>query len=105
MERQVLSGSELEEALRSGSLNEPSYEIEGMVRLSEKLGIVQFAPGGCDTWIELPVKLIGHGERTGDRPCRDRTYPVFRMRLIEPSDPISQMLLAALLSALASVPL
>jgi hypothetical protein len=104
MERQVLSGSELEEALRSGSLNEPSFEIEGMVRVSEKLGIVQIAPGGCETWIELPVELIEHSERSGDRPCRDRIYPVFKIRLIEPSDPVSQMLLAALLSALASVP-
>ena len=104
MERQVLSGSELEEALRSGSLNEPSYEIEGMLRVSEKLHVVQFAPGGCDTWIELPVELIEHAERTGDRPCRDGSYPVFRIRLREPGDPVSQALLTALLSALASVP-
>jgi hypothetical protein len=90
--------------LRSGSLNKPSHEIEGMLRTSENLQAVQFAPGGCDTWIELPFQLVDSAENIGDRLCREGMYPVFRIKLREPSDPVGQMLLAALLSALASVP-
>lgn len=106
MERQVLSGSELEEALRSGSLNEPSYEIEAMLRHSEERHVLQFAlPGRCDTWMELPVELVDSAERIGVGRCPDAIHPVFKIRFREPSDPVCQKLLAALLTALASVPL
>jgi hypothetical protein len=105
MERQVLSGSELEEALRSGRLNEPSYEIEAMVRWLEKPHVLQIAvPGRCDTWVELPLELTDHAERIGVGTCPDGIHPVFKITFREPSDPVSKKLLAGLLTALASVP-
>jgi hypothetical protein len=57
MERRVFSGSELEEALRSGSLNQRSYEIEGMVRAPETLNGLEFSLGDCETWVKLPLNL------------------------------------------------
>jgi|SRR5215467_352321 len=100
MERQVLSGAELEESLRSGSLDQAAEQIEGMLRRSDKAGAIQFSPGDCDTWIDLPVELIDSAERTGDQRCRDGINPVFLITFRQPSDPMGKMLLTALLSAL-----
>jgi hypothetical protein len=101
MERHVFSGSELEEALRSGSLDQRSYEIEGMITHSEQRGIL-FSLGDCETWVELPLELVESAERTGDRPCRNAIYPVFRIRFKELSDPANQQLLEDFLTKLAS---
>jgi len=100
MERQVLSGAELEESLRSGSLDQADVQIEGMLRFSVERGVTQFSPGDCDTWIDLPVELLESAERTGDQRCRDGINPVFLIKFKQPSDPMGKMLLAALLSAL-----
>ena len=100
MERRVFSGSELEEALRSGSLKQRSYEIEAMIN-SEKPGVL-VSLGDCETWVELPLELLESAERTGDRPCRNAIHPVFRIKFKKPSDQASQQLLADFLAKLAS---
>jgi hypothetical protein len=100
MERRVYSASELEEALRSGSLKQPSYEIEVMIN-SEKPGVL-VSLGDCETWIGLPLELVKSAERTGDRPCRNAIHPVFLITFKEPSDPASQQLLEDFLTKLAS---
>jgi hypothetical protein len=102
MERRVFSGSELEEALRSGSLNQRSYEIEGMVRAPETLNGLEFSLGDCETWVKLPLELIESFDRTGDRPCRNAIYAVFRIKFRELSDPANQQLLEDFLYKLAS---
>lgn len=100
MERRVFSGSELEEALRSGSLRQRSYQIEAMIH-SEKPGVL-VSLGDCETWVELPLELLESAENIGDRPCRNAIHPVFRIKFKKPSDQASQQLLADFLAKLAS---
>ena len=103
MEQRVFSGSELEEALRSGSLKERSYEIEGMIKNTAEPGIL-FSLGDCETWVDLPFKLVERAENVGDRPCRDAIHPVFKIKFLKPTDPASQQLLEDFFTSLASGP-
>jgi hypothetical protein len=98
----TLSGTELEQSLRSEDFGRPSYELEGMLRALPRQGVIQFSPDDCDLWVDLPVELIERADRTGDHACRDALYPVFRIRFREPSDQTARALLAALYKMLVS---
>jgi hypothetical protein len=102
MAQGTLSGTELEQSLRSEGSGQPSYELEGMLRALPKLGVIQFSPRDCDSWVDLPVELIERADRTGDYACRDVLYPVFRIKFREPSDQTARALLAALYKMLLS---
>jgi hypothetical protein len=85
------TGSSLEEAVRSGALERPGLDMIGMVKASEESDQIQFARGGCETWLDLPTKLIDQAEHLGQRSCRDHTHPVFRITLKEPKDPTARI--------------
>lgn len=87
----TFTGSSLEEAVKSGSLERPMLELTGMVKASEQEGSIAFARGGCETWIDLPTHLIDKAEQLGQKPCRDHVHPVFRITLKEPADPEAKL--------------
>src|ERR1022692_3792901 len=92
MAEKIYTGSSLEQALKSGSLEKTSIEIGGMVRASEKANHIGFARGDCETWIDLPTDLIDQAEHLGQRSCKDHVHPVFKITLKEPKDPTAQIL-------------
>jgi hypothetical protein len=92
MDEKTYTGSSLEQALKSGSLEKAAIELVGMVKVSEKAKHISFAKGDCETWIDLPTDLIDQAEHLGQRPCRDHVHPVFKVTLKEPKDPAAQIL-------------
>lgn len=92
MAEKTYTGSSLEQALTSGSLERASIELVGMVKASEKVKHISFAKGDCETWIDLPTDLIDQAEHLDQRPCKDHVHPVFKITLKEPKDPTAQIL-------------
>jgi hypothetical protein len=101
MSDQQLTGASLEEALRSGKLDQPALELVGMVKAAEETGKISFTPTDCESWVDIPTDLIEKAEQVGQRPCRDHIHPVFRLQLKQPKDPEAQVL-SALLAQRAS---
>src|SRR6185437_5293197 len=91
MSQPTYTGSSLEEAVRSGSLERPGLDVIGMVKASEESGYIQFARGGCETWVDLPTNLIDQAEHLGQRSCRDHIHPVFKITFKEPKDPTARI--------------
>lgn len=92
MEGKALSGAELAEAIQSGASSPTLATVTGMVRASEMEGHVQFAQGGCSTWIELPVELIESATQVGERPCTNGINPVYVITLYDSEDPVAAVL-------------
>lgn len=96
MATKTYKGSSLEAAVRDGALEHPQIQLTGMVKPSDKSGHVQFARGGCETWVDLPTDLIDEAEHLGQQPCRDHAHPVFKVTLKEPKDPAARVLASLL---------
>jgi hypothetical protein len=105
MAETAYTGSSLEQALKSGTLEKPAIELVGMVKASEKANHISFARGDCETWIDLPTNLIDHAEHVGQRSCRDHVHPVCKVTLKEPKDPTAQILSSLLATSMPSQPL
>jgi hypothetical protein len=98
------TGASLEEALRSGKLDQPALELVGMVKAAEETGKISFTRTDCESWVDIPTDLIEKAEQVGQRPCRDHIHPVFRLKLKQPEDPEAQILAALLTSSGPSAP-
>jgi hypothetical protein len=85
------TGTSLEQAIKSGSLERTGTTLTGMVKESEKAGHIQFARGGCETWLDLPTNLIDEAEHLGQQSCRDHVHPVFKITFKEPKDPTARI--------------
>ena len=95
MEGQEFSGESLVKALEGESLAPKSpagLTLIGMVKLSKEPGCVSFTPGGCDTWVDIPTRLIEKAVQLGERRCDDHTHPAFRIALKEPADAEGKLL-------------
>jgi hypothetical protein len=99
-----LDGAALEKALAQGSFDQSSPQLVGMVKASEKAGHINFAPAGCGSWVDVPSGMISEAQHIGHQTCEDRSHPVFRLSLVEPSDRQAKVLLE-LLSARTALPL
>src|SRR5688572_25933141 len=101
------SGESLAAAVQDGSLEDRSLrsalEITGMVKASDQPDHIQFARGGCDSWLELPTGAIAEAEHLGQRPCGDHVHPVVKIRLVEPEDSYAQVLASLLATPLSTV--
>jgi hypothetical protein len=94
------TGSSLEEALRSGKLEESgSLELVGMVKAAEEPGKISFTRTDCDSWVDIPTNLIDSAEQLGQRSCGVHSHPLFRVQLKEPKDPEARVLAALLTSS------
>jgi hypothetical protein len=87
MKDKIFSGEELEGALKSEVFEQSEVELIGMVKSSEKPGHIAFARGGCDTWVDIPTKMIEQAEQLGRRPCKDHWHPQFRITLKKSDNP------------------
>jgi hypothetical protein len=94
----ALTGSDLEEQLRTGTVSRHEIRISGMVKASENAGYIAFAQRDCESWVDVPTDLIEKAERVGQRPCRDHSHPVFALSLREPEGDVAK-LYATLLAA------
>lgn len=103
MAKTTYTGASLEEAVNSGSFEQPAIELTGMVKASEYEDHIAFDRGGCENWVDLPTNLIERAEHLGQQPCRDHVHPVFRITLKESEDPAAQVF-ASLLATPTSIP-
>src|SRR5215208_1378047 len=103
MAKTTYTGASLEEAVNSGSFEQPAIELTGMVKASEYEDHIAFDRGGCENWVDLPTDLIDRAEHLGQQPCRDHVHPVFRITLKESEDPAAQVF-ASLLATPTSIP-
>jgi hypothetical protein len=92
MKDKIFSGEALEEALKSEVFEQSEIELIGMVKSSEKPGHIAFARGGCETWIDMPTKMIEQAEQLGRRPCKDHWHPQFRITLKKPNNSEARIL-------------
>jgi hypothetical protein len=92
----TLSGAALENALASGSFDQPESQLIGMVKASAKRGHIGFAQAGCDNWVDLPSSLIVEAHQMGHQFCEDHSHPLFRLVLGEPKDPVAKALIGLL---------
>lgn len=92
----ALDGPALERALGEHKFDQAKTQLMGMVKASENEGHVSFAPGGCESWVDIPSAMINEAEHLGDQPCKERSHPVFRLSLNEPTDPQAKVLMQLL---------
>jgi hypothetical protein len=92
MKDKIFSGEGLEEALKSEVFGQSEIELIGMVKSSEKPGHIAFARGGCETWVDIPTKMIEQAEQLGRRPCKGHWHPQFRITLKKSDSPEARIL-------------
>jgi hypothetical protein len=104
MKDKVFSGEALEEALKSEELDQSEIELTGMVKSSDKPGHIAFARGGCDTWVDIPTKMIEQAEQLGRMPCKGHWHPQFRITLKKSNNPEARILSELLAKSPISFP-
>jgi hypothetical protein len=98
MEEKSFDGAALEKALQDDAFAKPSaVELIGMVKKSDKPGVISFTRAGCENWIDVPVSMIEHARPKGSMRCKDHSHPVFSITLKEPHNP-EALIFAALLA-------
>jgi hypothetical protein len=91
-----LTGAGLAKALAEGKFEEPPAQLIGMVKPSAKRGHINFAPAGCESWIDIPSDMIEVAKHLGHQACRDHSHPLFRLSLKEPEETQAKILLSLL---------
>jgi hypothetical protein len=66
--------------------------LVGMVKQSKEPECIAFAPAGCDSWVDIPTRLIEKAVQLDDRRCNDHAHVVFRITLKEPADTEGRLL-------------
>lgn len=95
MSGQEFSGEGLLRALEEQAVapKAPSgITLVGMVKQSKEPECIAFAPAGCDSWVDIPTRLIEKAVQLDDRRCNDHAHVVFRITLKEPADTEGRLL-------------
>lgn len=97
MQQQTYSASELMQALNDDRLKGPARQLVGIVKKSDRPDHIAFSKQGCGHFVDIPISMIESAEEVGWSHCGDHGHPVVRLRLHEPQNPESRILLDLLL--------
>jgi hypothetical protein len=103
-EQSAVSGADLEEALKQGSLQSRHGSLVGMVDNSDKKNYIRFTATDCNEWLDMPVDMIETWVVEGHERCDDHSHPRVRLTLKEPEDAGQRPYFALLSQLLAAAP-